>query len=66
MRYYIIFGGVDEYDNQPLFWNNGLGWVDMSSGTRYTLEEKGLISHLPNYSSSYTPVWVEVTDGKKH
>ena len=32
---YVIFGGIDPFDGQPMFWNNNDGWVDLSDATMF-------------------------------
>jgi hypothetical protein len=29
----VIFGGVDKFDGQPMFWSNKQGWVDLNDAT---------------------------------
>jgi hypothetical protein len=35
----VIRGGSDPLDDQPLFWSNQDGWVDLSSAEAYTEAE---------------------------
>lgn len=57
---YVIFGGVDTYDNQPMFWNNSHGWVSLQSATKFTEQETKNFERLPVYDKTHTPVWVRV------
>jgi hypothetical protein len=60
----VIFGGVDPNDDQPLFWNNDFGWVDLSNATLFKDEERATYKDLPQYHTgvfSFMPsvsVWV--------
>jgi len=57
---HVIFGGVDESDGQPMFWNNDDGWGALSTATKFTGEEKARFSHIPKYDSKSESVWVEL------
>jgi hypothetical protein len=56
----VIFGGVDSSDDQPMFWSNDDGWVDLSNATLFSDEEKARFD-LPLYAPTKTDtasVWV--------
>jgi len=57
---YVIFGGIDFLDKQPVFWNNETGWGFLCTADKYTEEQKKLIERLPRYSEHSTSVWVEL------
>jgi hypothetical protein len=58
---YVIFGGVDEFDDQPLFWNNDSGWGSLESATQFSEEEKQS-SNLPVRDSISESVWVKLPE----
>jgi len=56
---YVIFGGIDAFDDQPMFWNNKNGWGSLDSADSFSKKEKESIPHLPQYNLC-TPVFVKL------
>lgn len=60
---YVIFGGIDSVDNQPMFYIRNFGWGSLSTANVYTEEEKEKIDEeLPTYNSSTESVWVQLPE----
>ena len=60
---YVIFGGIDEVDNQPMFWNNNDGWVTLDDATKFSAKEKRKFLDtvvVLNYNVKYNSVWVKL------
>ena len=57
---YIIFGGIDAFDDQPMFWNNKNRWGSLNSAESFSKREKDFITHLPLYNTMYKPVFVKL------
>jgi len=57
---YVIFGHVDDTDDQPLFWSNKHGWVVLGMATKFTGREKKLYKNLPLDRSGCRAVWVKL------
>jgi len=62
MKKYVIFGYEEtqlEWDDcgEPIFWNNNMGWGDLSSATVFTEEE---------WNEATLPIngtWVQLPEG---
>lgn len=55
---YVIFSHVEtvrQESMEPMYWSNDQGWVDLSSATIFTAEEKAIFG-LPSPDGS----WVEL------
>lgn len=59
-KQYVIFGGIDDFDNQPIFWSNDEGWVTLDEATRFTEHEHETKTYLPTYHKDYATVWVQL------
>lgn len=57
---YVIFGGIDVFDEQPMFWSNDDGWGSLSGATQYLENEKNSTPYLPIYSIKWNSVWVKL------
>lgn len=58
---YVIFGYVDAFDDQPLFWSNKNGWGSLDSATQFNARERKLYKNLPITSpDSKGSVWVKL------
>jgi hypothetical protein len=57
----VILGGVDKFDDQPMYWNNEDGWGSIDSATRFTDKERATSEYIPKYDEKDSS-WVWVPD----
>ena len=60
---YVLFGGIDTQDGQPMFWDNTSGWGDLAAATRFAEKETQKLSKA-RYNRDTEPQWVKIKEGE--
>jgi len=56
---YVIFGGIDEFNNDPMYWSNKDGWGEFEDATIFNKEEHEEFKYLPKYTDMDSK-WIRV------